>query len=363
MRVSFALTNSVCSFVAPYLLLLSFYSGNLISFDAAKIKSINDSPYDGVAVALNSAYDLKDYQEADFELTVANIKRDTRKHVWPWVFLNRIIGYQETTGRAAHPDRAKAFGSIKGMDIYGKTGALNSLYQNTRLALRIAKKLGSPGIVLDMESYNNYKTYQVGYLAQEMGRTIAEIECRLREVGVAIADITAQEYPTATIWFTFTGIGNSSKTMGFQKQHTTVTYIAQGLLQRIQDQKYPIKVVSGGMLSGYCYESLKSLKDAIQNRKGTYRQPLDAYPALRLAGTIALWRDAKEKQEGYFKNDECGKCPVQNLQQFSPYLEEIFTSYEYVWIYAAAMVNYNPYNPSIAAEYNTTIELCLKKIQ
>lgn len=344
------------SFAAPYLLLVSFSSGNINDFGANMIGAINNSPFDGVAVSLRSAYDTTSHKEADYEQAVARIKHGSHKQVWPWVFFNRAIGYSQPKGQALNLDRQKAFKGVRGVDLDDKAGALSDFYENVRLALRIAKKLGSPGILVDLEAYNNYDINDLDHLATAVGLSKTETVGRLRRVGQEVADITAQEYPTATIWFTFTALGDPQ---GFM----SVTYIAQGLLQRAKGRHYPLMVVSGGMDSGYCYASLNDMQTSIQQRKSAFQQSLKEYPALRLGGTIALWKDAKQKQAGYFTRNKCGLSPVRNLQQFRPYLDQLFASYNYVWIYAASMVNYDPYDPSLAGDYNRTIEEALERVR
>ncbi len=55
------------SSVLPYLLLVSFYSGQINNFGIEKIKAINESPYHGVAVALIGAYDTGKYIQWSIE--------------------------------------------------------------------------------------------------------------------------------------------------------------------------------------------------------------------------------------------------------------------------------------------------------
>lgn len=351
------------SFAAPYLLLVSFYSGTINDFGSDKIGAINNSPYNGVAVSLVRDGDVKDYKEADFEQAVARIRRDCRKQVWPWVYLDRMIGYTKANAKGPAPDTLAAAPAIRGMDLDDKAGAENAFYENVRLALGVAKKLGSPGIMIDLEAYHDYQDYHLDYLASQRDESKTEVVRELKATGANLADIAAQEYPTATIWFTFTGLGNELQSFP-SEEYRSVTYIVQGLLQRIRIRNYSVTIISGGMLSlGYCYISLTDMAATIRQRHNAFHQSMKEYPALQLAGTIALWKDARQRRAGYFTRNKCGGSPVQNVEQFGPYLEQLFRSYKYVWIYAASDVGYNPYDPFWAGDYNRTIQGSLNKVR
>ena len=349
------------SFAAPYLLLISFY-GNFNDFGSKRIAEFNNSPYDGNAIPLISSYDTKAYKEADFLQEVSRIKRESHKQVWPWVFLDRIIGFNQDSGHALFPERAKPFQNIRGMDLENKAGALDSLYENVRLAALIAKVLGSPGFLLDLEPYNNYKVYDVGYLAAQLGWTKERTEARLRQVGENLADISADEYPTTTVWFTYTGLTSPTSTSGKTPEYRSVTYIAQGFLQRIQDKGYSMKVVSGGEQVGYCYTSLADLHATQAKRRADYSAILKSYPALKLGATIAIWRDGSKRQNGAFTGGKCATTPVNNLTDFEPYMTALASSYQYLSIYAAGMVGYDPYDPIIAPDYDKHIANAISKV-
>ncbi len=344
--------------VLPYFLLVSFFTGNIKTFDMEKIKSINQSPYDGVAVELINAYDISKPTEKDFESSVNYLKAKSKKSIWPWVYFNRFIGYKDGE-RTLAPAKIPYFQAIRGMDVYNERGALEDFYNLWRISLRIAKRLGSPGIFVDTEAYNNYRAYELTFISRELNKPEVDIKARLMDVGSDLADIVEAEYPQATLWFTFSGLGQAPEifaTPAKSGKSMTVAYIVKGILDRAKLKKYRMTLVSGGMLSlGYCYESLDDMKARIKQHKDRYREALVQYPNLALAGTIAPWSDASLKQPGYFTSDKCGRSTMKNLGDFKPLITEMMKSYSYVWVYAAMMVGYDPYDHSKSAEYNRSI--------
>ncbi len=337
----------------PYLLLLSFSSGYFSNYDLNKIKVINESPYNGVAVYLCDAYDIKKYTINDFEKNIKLIKKESKKHIWPWVFFNRFYGDDK------YDRRLGANTGIKGMDIYNETGALQEFYSMWRTALRISKEISSPGIFVDPEAYNNYNIYYIPYLSKKLGKTEYEIVVRLKQIGSELIDIVSEEYPNVAFWFTFTGLGNSVRNfMPTSKyDYRSVTYIIQGMLERSKELKLRMKFVSGGMLSlGYCHQSLEGLLSLINKRNEDFRNVLSVYPNVFLGGTIALWHDIQIKRKGYFTRNKCDNIHLKDINDFKPFLEQLKKSYNYIWIYASSSTGYEPYDPKVFHLYNNVLK-------
>jgi hypothetical protein len=351
------------SVALPYLLLVTFYTGQLRDFGADKMAAVEASPYNGVAVPLIGAYDTGKYTARHFAPSIKRLKEGNAKDVWPWVFFNRFIGSKEG-GRSLSPNSGSAyFRAIKGMDIYNEAGALGDFYSIWKIALETAKELGSPGIVVDPEAYNNYDMYKVSYISDETGLPEEEVKKRLAEIGKELARIADETYPEATLWFLFTGLGTPLRSLNplAEKEYRSVTYIVEGMLEHAKENGSKLKFVSGGMLSlGYCSESLEDLKTKIRSRSVGFEKPLGSFPNLFLGGTIAPWDDAGLKKEGYFTMGECGNGKLKDLNDFLPLMQYLLESYKYVWIYAAGAVAYNPYDPKIAPGYNKTIAELIK---
>jgi hypothetical protein len=346
------------SVTLPYLLLVSFYSGELKNFELEKITAINQSPYYGVAVPLIGAYDTEKYTLDDFFDSAWTIKDSSKKDVWPWVFFNRFIGYKKSENALSQKADQAYFRAIKGMDLYNNSGALNDFYDIWKISLQIAKKLGSPGIVVDPEAYNNYQTYSVSYISKQLGEPEEQVKRRLNEMGRKLTEIADEIYPKAIIWFLFTGLGNPMRTLNSfdEKQYRSVTYIIQGMLEYGKEKGSKLKLVSGGELSlGYCSISLEDLKHKVRSRGNNFFTPLKSYPNLLLGGTMAPWNDAGSKKVGYFTKGTCGKSKLKNLKDFKPLIKNLSESYEYVWIYAAKSVGYDPYSLTCSSVYNRAI--------
>lgn len=352
------------SIVLPYLLLVSFYSGTITNFGMEKIKAINESSYDGVAVMLIGAYDTGNHSEKEFVPAVKLLKKEAKKHIWPWIFLNRFIGYKEEGKSLSSMANKEYFRNINGMDIYNELGALEDFKNIFKISLIIAKELGSPGIVVDPEAYNNYRNYDISYLSKQLGKSEEEVEKRLKQVGAELVDIAEKEYPDAIIWFLFTGLGSPERTLNpfADKKYRTVTYIVQGMLERAKEKSLKLKFVSGGGSSlGYCYESLDDLKKQIKQRENQFREVITRYQNLHLGGTIALWHDVRLKQKGYFTKGKCRKSNLKNIEDFKPLVKCLLKSYQYVWVYAAMDVGYNPYDKTVALPYNNIIKDIMDK--
>jgi hypothetical protein len=347
----------IMSLMLPYLLLVSF-GVNFHSLDQQKINLINQSPYQGVAVPLISAYDSRKYDWQDFAQSVQRIKTQAKKQIWPWVFFNRFYGWRDHGHIISPLANNLYFRNIKGIDLYNRAGALADFYNLWRISLRSAKELGSPGVLVDPEAYNNYGMYALSTLADQIGGTPREIKSRLKAVGGEIVRIAMEEYPDVKIWFTFTGIASpipGSEPGGLR----TPAYIVQGMLEKAKKTGAKVKIISGGTVSlGYCYKSLEDLKNVIKKRKQNIDPVLVKYPNLGLAGTIAPWADARQKQ-GWTLKRKCGEATMQNLDDFKPLIRELLKNYDYVWIYAGSAAGYHPYDPQNAAIYNKAIREAL----
>jgi hypothetical protein len=351
------------SVTLPYLLLVTFYTVNLKDFGTGKMAAIESSPYNGVAIPLIGAYDTGKYTSGDFASSVKRLKESNAKDVWPWVFLNRFIGSKEG-GRTLSQDSGNAyFRAIKGMDIYNESGALGDFYEIWRMSLTIAKELGSPGIVVDPEAYNNYDMYRVSNISEETGVPETEVKKQLVRIGRELARIADETYPEATLWFLFTGLGTPLRSLNplADKEYRSVTYIVEGMLEYTKEKASGLKIVSGGELSlGYCQRSLDDMKHRIRKRSIGFKHALASYPALRLGGTIAPWENSGSRKDGYFTRGECGKSKLKDLTDFEPLISYLSNTYQYVWIYAAMNVGYDPYEKNIASTYNDTLDASLK---
>ena len=123
--------------------------------DAPKLAQFDRSPYDGLAVSFVNAYDTSPVPSpARMAAQIASWKKSATKQIWPWVYLNRMIGANDAEGNSL--TKVPYFQRFQGLDLDDKAGAQNDFLESWRNALRLAKETRVPGIVCDLEFYNNY---------------------------------------------------------------------------------------------------------------------------------------------------------------------------------------------------------------
>jgi len=324
--------------------------------DAQKLEQFNRSPYDGLAVAFLDAYDtvaVPSVSEMDAQIT--NWRKTTRKHVWPWVYLNRLVGANdaETNQWAKVP----YFQGIPGADLDGKAGAQKDFLENWRNALRTAKDSAVPGIVCDLEFYNNYEASNPGALARMTAKPSEDVVKQLRQLGERMADIAAAEYPTATIWFLFTGFTRPDyRGIDGKSYYLSATYIVEGMLDRVLRRRLPLRVLSGGEVGlGYCHSSIEELRGSVEKRKAMFAPLLQKYSGiLELAGTMTLWSDRSAKKS-WVAQGACGDSSAATVEELEPYMELLFRTYRYSWIYGSINGGYFAFQPDIAPRFDAAV--------
>jgi hypothetical protein len=341
----------------PYLLLVTFFDsegeGRLATFDR--------SPYDGVAVPLVDAYDtgappnLQQVQEKFMALY-----RQTHKHLWPWVFVNRMVGSEGANPQSNKPE----FQRIKALDLDGSTGAQEAFLELWRIALRQARATKVPGMVLDMEFYNNYRAYSIADVARERQRPLDEVEKQLHQIGERMARIAGQEYPDAKIWILNTGLSSSNGLLKAEGNQSTRSYLGRGLLDGSRRRHLGLVIIDGGEdILGYCHPSANALREAIQSRLQAYTPVVRAYyGTLQLGGTIALWRDAESRLD-WLREGDCAITDVQKPEDFSPYLKLLFEDYQFVWVYAPTVGRYDPFDPASSERVDAVLRQAEASVQ
>ncbi len=174
-----------CVALVPYLMLVSFFTPPVQEFGVDKINCVNNSPYQGIAVPLVNHYETRNFGIEHFEQSLATLKANSQKQIWPWVFFNKFIGYEEGHRVASKKANRPYFNKIRGLDLNNEAGALEDFYLVWRTALTAAKRLGSPGIIVDPEPYNNYSTYWVSYVSERQGMSEDEVRDKLKAIGAS----------------------------------------------------------------------------------------------------------------------------------------------------------------------------------
>jgi hypothetical protein len=337
-----------------YLMLVNTAMAN--QMDAPKLAQFDRSPYDGLAVSFVNAYDTSPVPSpALMEVQIASWKESATKQIWPWVYLNRMIGANETEGNPL--TKVPYFQRFQGLDLDGKAGAQNDFLESWRNALRLARETRVPGIVCDLEFYNNYKAYDVAELARMTSKPQPDVLNLLRQVGARMADIAAAEYPGATLWFLFTGFTRPEyRVINGQPYYLAATYIAEGLLDQIQQHHLPLRVLSGGEVGlGYCHNSVDDLRQAIEKRAADFAPLLQKYNGiLELAGTMTLWSDRSAKKN-WVAQGACGTSSAASVEDLIPYMELLFRSYRYNWLYGSPNGGYFALQSTSAPRFDAAI--------
>jgi hypothetical protein len=324
--------------------------------DAAKLSQFDHSPYDGLAVSFEDAYGAAPVLPlAAMQSQIFSWRRSTTKAIWPWVYLNRMIGADNEQGNAL--TNVPYFERFQGLDLDDKTGARTDFLQIWARALQLAKTSGVPGIVCDPEFYNNYKANDIAELARMTSRTREQVLSGLRQLGSNMADIAGREYPGATVWFLFTGFTRPAyRVIEGEPYYLASTYIVEGLLDEIQQKHLPVHVVSGGGVGlGYCHFSVDDLGQAVDKRKAAFEPLLRKYAGvLELAGTMTLWSDRTAKKDWVAKG-ACGASPAAAVEDLIPYMELLFRTYRYNWIYGSPNGGYLAFDAGSAPRFDAAI--------
>jgi hypothetical protein len=286
---------------------------------------------------------------------MASWKKSTTKDIWPWVYLNRMIGANGAEGNQYA--QVPYFQRFQGLDLDGKAGAQNDFLENWRNALRLAKVTAVPGIVCDLEFYNNYNAYDLAELARMTSKSQQDVLVLLKRLGARMADIAAVEYPRATLWFLFTGFPRTDyRVIEGHPYYLAATYIAEGLLDEIQHRHFPLRVLSGGEVGlGYCHASVDDLRQAIEKRAVAFAPLLQKYKGiLELAGTMTLWSDQSAKKN-WVAQGACGSSSAGTVEDLIPYMEILFRTYRYNWVYGSPNGGYFAFRSTSAPRFDAAI--------
>jgi hypothetical protein len=322
-----------------YLLLVNTAIARLLK--PQDISAFDGSPYDGLAIAFHYNYDTAPvFSPESMSSQLLEWKKLTHKDLWPWVYINRMIGAGEsdTNERVNVP----YFHKIRGIDLDDQAGARTDFFKIWKAALRVAKESHSPGIVFDAEFYNDHKAYDPAEMSRETGKSPDELTKQLELLGADMADTAADTFPNAVLWFCFTGFTHKDfKTINGKSYYPTPVYIAIGLLKQIQKRNYSLRLLSGGEGSiGYCHENVPTFREAIERRAAAFAPILKQYdPILELAGTLTVW-DERANKSGFISEGDCARASASTIEELQPYLEMMMRVYRYNWIYGSANGGY-----------------------
>ncbi|MGD0305061.1 MAG: hypothetical protein ABSC71_09550 [Candidatus Acidiferrales bacterium] len=343
-----------------YLLLVNTAVASMMTDE--KLTQFDKSPYDGLAVAFLHAYDTSPVPSvAEMDAKLTEWKSYTSKTIWPWVYVNRMLAIDPADKNPYSKDAY--FRRFPGADLDGKGGAQDEFITNWSNALRAAKDSHAPGIVCDLEFYNYQKAYEIPELASHINQTPQAATDLLRKLGARMADAAAAQYPDAVLWFLFTGLTHPDyKSAGGQSYYPAPSYVALGMLDEIRAKRMNLKVLTGGEGSlGYCHVSMDEFQTKIRDRANAYKQLMAKYGLeLELAGTLTLWSDTAAKK-GWVNQYPCKESPAATVEELEPYLETLFRSYRYNWIYGSNDGGYNAFAADSAPRFDAVIRKALDR--
>lgn len=338
-----------------YLLLVNTAIASLLKPD--DLREFDKSAYNGIAVAFAHAYETGAVPTvAQINQQIADYKKLTTKQIWPWVYLNRAVGFnaEEKNHYANNP----YFQRVAGFDLEGKSGNRQEFLLLWRNSLQAARESGMPGIFADLEFYNNNQAYDIGVLSKQYGKKPEEVKALLMNLGMEMADIAAVAFPEANLWFAFSGLTFPEfKTYEGRAYFPSPAYVMMGMLDEIVKKQYSVRVITGGEGSlAYCSQSLQHLQQKIAARAAKLAPFVEKYHgAFELGGTMGMW-DNRIRNTGWAAEGDCRTVSATTAEDLQPYLELLMRTYRYNWIYATSEENYLPFATENAMRFNTVIK-------
>jgi len=185
-----------------YLKLITFYTKPIGEATEEKFRVLNESAYAGGAIPLVGGYDTDPVPTFEsFQPQAAMLRRVLTIDPWPWGSVNRFIGARPDGGghASAHAKRPEYFFRVNGLDLDGRAGNRGDMSALWRHAVRLAKTWNSPGVMIDLEAYNNYRAYDTAWVASERGDSIEAMIVQCEKAGEDLARIIEEEYPRCVV--------------------------------------------------------------------------------------------------------------------------------------------------------------------
>lgn len=322
---------------SPYWLLVTFAGADT----PQNFSSFNTSSFSGIAVQIDSAYDTGQTPALQaLETQFGQLHAAAQRDIWPWVFINRMLG-------------------TSGMDLTPGADAQSRFLSDWRAALTVARVMQSPGVVLDLEFYNDtYIEYAMSRFAEVSGMSAQQASQLLQGLGKTLADIAQETYPGTKIWVLESALDTAQdQVIDGQSYFQPRGEIAVGLLRELAALNSQIQIIDGGESSlGYCHSNLSALQNQILLRQSQYASTLAQYGTwLNLGGTITIWTQASSKT-GWLTQGDCGSSEVWGITGFTDYFTVLDGAYHYNWLYGAQAGGYDPFDPTAASQLTSALQ-------
>jgi hypothetical protein len=210
------------------------------------------------------------------------------------------------------------------LDYNGTLGKLGLFLDDLRNTLQVAKQLGSPGIVLDLEFYANQLYSGVGDAADLVKISKEEMQTAFSILGNQFAIIINEEFPTAIIWGPLCVIGSTGP---IPATEWSAYWITQGILENL----LPTVTLIAGAEAEIPYT---------HSNFATFETDADLFltqvvPSnVKLGCPLMLWNNKNET--GLFITDYLlahPECVFNTLEDFRPVVTKAKRDFSYVWIY------------------------------
>lgn len=348
---------------APYVVAFTF-QGNY-SFDnlppEEALAVFNEGALDGWGLKCSTgAYSIDPVKDvAALAEPIAFLKSHTRegKHIWPVLFVTRIL--KPGKGLGSHPpEERRKLAGIPGVDLENETGARDAFESDWRNALLLAKALGSPGIMFDCEWYTNGDVRYIDKLAKMRGEDEATTIAKCEALGARLADIIEETYPAAVVIWFYTGLHEP------ENEWTSIARIALGAIKRSKETGAKQLHVDGGESGvGYLHRSVEALAARIHNRWIETRELLVAYPNFELGGVLAPYVDVNTRV-AWMTFDRIGD--EKSADDFQGHFEALFANYRYVWLYGThtsddGRTGFNPWEAKHSAAMSAPLRRAKQK--
>lgn len=348
----------------PYVVTFTFQGG--FTFQAnlmlkEQLDVFNDGGFDGWGVMYVRGTHLergKTIEDLTAELAFLKANLRPGKHIWPMLFITRILQFVPGQVHSAWGVRSlPAQEGIPGMDLENETGGRDVFEHNWRNALLIAKELGTPGIMFDAEYYFGGFD-DIAELAQRRGEDEVTAVAKCEAFGARLADITEDAYPGAVVFWFYTDMHEPVQ------EWDPVPYICLGALKRakqIGSSQLHVDGAESGV--GYLHRSVQALETRIHNRWIETRAFLQQYPNFELGGVLAPYVDVKGRVP-WMSFDLIGK--EQTVADFQPHFEALFRNYRFTWLYGThdqGRTGFNPWAPKYAEPMAVPLRLARQNAQ
>jgi hypothetical protein len=322
----------------PYLLLIPSYpymrsSATLMTIQQA-LNKMAENPYQGIAYvawATGQSHSATGFLDKMLTLDCKG------KHLWPYCMFCEAI--DPTTG----------------LDIDGSSGLLSYWYVQFTEALKVARTLNAPGIMIDFEQYTKPELHDMTDVIEDSGLSEAVCISLLRGIGSHMMDLVQEHYPDCIIWPYFNKLVDGP----WHYFPSFDTYVGLGFLDRAVELGSGAKWVIGlGEWVGEFNRNMTEVESAINAAVAAHQTYLSQYPNnLRLSFEFAPYNGVSNTTGivNTWLNSDLPSVEFTNVSLMAPMLSMMLDNVSYVWVWADSYCGYDPSNPTTSLPFNEMV--------